>query len=262
MGGIGSWLMVAGFIGQIVSLAQLLFPNFALLGLGSLTGVFSLVGFILFLVAMYGFSKDYKNNAIFDNLLYGLVVAIVTGVVAFALIFLFFLFNFNSIIPNVSPAVVRPIAVAPSVSLILRPILPAVALPAIASAFFTMRAFNRLAENSKVESFKTAGKVLVIGALLSLILLTLTALLLPDSTITLVAILAITSAANLVQYFGWGLAARAFLRIKAPPTSPLASPAVQAFPPVSGQVKYCSYCGAENKADAAYCTRCGKKALI
>ena len=65
LGGVGAILM---FIGVL--------PLFAY------SGIISLVGLILVLIAMYGLANYYKESGIFNNALYGVITAIVGGVVA------------------------------------------------------------------------------------------------------------------------------------------------------------------------------------
>ena len=64
LGGIGAILM---FIGVL--------PLFAY------SGIISLIGLILVLIAMYGLANYYKESGIFNNALYGVITAIVGGVV-------------------------------------------------------------------------------------------------------------------------------------------------------------------------------------
>ena len=64
LGGVGAILM---FIGVL--------PLFAY------SGIISLVGLILVLIAMYGLASYYNESGIFNNALYGVIAAIVGGVV-------------------------------------------------------------------------------------------------------------------------------------------------------------------------------------
>ena len=97
LGGVGACLTLLGAISTVLSLVRYAFPNFAAadLAFSSVSGVVGLlafVGFILFFVAMYGFSKDYSEHKIFDYILYGLIIAIVAAVIA-AIIMLRILFR-------------------------------------------------------------------------------------------------------------------------------------------------------------------------
>ena len=258
LGGIGASLMVIGVIGQLTSIAQIFYPNSLALNLVGFTGIFPLIGLILFLIAMYGFSKEYSKSGIFDNALYGLIAGIVVGVLAGLIVFVIILFNFSSIFPslNFNPTAAPQIATTRLLALIT-PILPAVSLAAIVQAVFYMRAFNLLANESKVPLFKTGGKVLLIGAFVSFLLALVAAVLALYTSISISAVLAIPIAAAFIQYFAWGLLAMAYLRIKPQPRQP--STTAQTTPTATRQVKYCTYCGAENSIDAIYCVRCGKK---
>ena len=258
LGGVGALLTVIGVIGQLTSIAQIFYPNSLALNLVGFTGIFPLIGLIFFLIAMYGFSKDYSNSGIFDNALYGLIAGIVVGVLAGLIVFVIILFNFNSIFPNLNFNPTTPPQITTSgILAFLAPILPAVSLAAIVQAVFYRRAFNLLSRESGVPLFKTGGKVLLIGALVSFLLSIIAAVLALYTSISISAILAIPIAAAFIQYFAWGLLAMAYLRIKPQPSQP--STTAQAMHSTAIQVKYCTYCGAENKIDAVYCVVCGRK---
>ena len=64
LGGVGAILLVIGTI------------PFA----GAYTGILALVGLILVLIAMKGLSNYYKDSSIFNNALYGIIIAIVGGI--------------------------------------------------------------------------------------------------------------------------------------------------------------------------------------
>jgi uncharacterized membrane protein len=64
LGGIGAILMFIGF-----------------LPVANSYGILSLVGLILVMVAMYGLARHYMESGIFNNALYGVITAIVGGVI-------------------------------------------------------------------------------------------------------------------------------------------------------------------------------------
>ena len=89
LGGVAAILMLIGVISQASTAFEVCFSQFAgasiFTGIGGLFGVLSFVGFLLFLVAMYGFSKDYQEHRIFSYLLYGIIITIVAAVVVLAI---------------------------------------------------------------------------------------------------------------------------------------------------------------------------------
>jgi uncharacterized membrane protein len=71
LGGIGALLMFIGVLPYI-----------------SFYGILSLVGLILVLVALHGLASYYRESGIFNNALYGVVTAIVGGIVFVAVAFI------------------------------------------------------------------------------------------------------------------------------------------------------------------------------
>ena len=78
LGGIGALLMFIGVLPYV-----------------SFYGILPLVGLILVMVAMYGLASHYRESGIFNNALYGVITAIV-GVVLFAVVAVYALFDFFS----------------------------------------------------------------------------------------------------------------------------------------------------------------------
>ena len=81
LGGIGALLI---FLGPLLS---------ALPRVGGYTGLLSLVGAILVLIALKGFADYYRENGIFNNALYAIIAAIV-GVVVFVSVLIIALVEF------------------------------------------------------------------------------------------------------------------------------------------------------------------------
>jgi len=216
-------------------------------------------GYILFLVAMNGLANYYRDHSIFTNALYGFISAIVGGVVLVILFFAVFLTAFSGISTSTTssntPAfsVIAPIATpAPTIS-------PAPTIPpnfsgavlsilgllailwlgvfviALVQSIFYKRAFDRLAEKSGEGNFKTAGLMMLIGGLLTIILI-----------------------GGFVTFLAWIFATMGFFSLRAPPTEAniLSLPQILA---TTTQKKNCPYCGAENSVDSDYCSHCGKK---
>ena len=261
LGFIGALLTVLGSVSAFLSLAYLLFPSFNIPGVSILFGVSGLAGLILFMIAMKGFSVDYKDSAIFDNALYGLLSSIAMGVVIGVLAVAVVFSNLSSIIPTVTPGSVpsftsdflQPIMVS------LVPVFLFASVLAFVPALFNLRAFSKLAAKSEVRLFRTAGLLGVAGVAVAMLFAFIVSLLVFVASIPATAVLAMSVVGSMISYVMWIVAAKAFYSIKAPASQapPPLTPQVSA--PATGQVRYCSYCGAENLADAAFCARCGKK---
>jgi len=185
----------------------------------------SLAGFIMFMYAMYSLSNYYKEPAIFKNVLYAFILSIVSGAVVVILeitVLISVFAGFSSI--NTPSPVTSPFTLLTYVVL-------AVAIAfGIVNGVLYMRAFNKLKEKSGVDNFGTAGLLILIGVFIPLI-----------------------------GWIAWIFAAMGFNKLKADPAAtPYIPYSVQ--PPLTPQIqtKRCPNCGAENRADALYCSNCGK----
>jgi hypothetical protein len=98
---------------------------------------------------------------------------------------------------------------------------------AIYNAFLTKRAFDKLGDRSGVDSFKTAGLLLLIGSFVPI-----------------------------VAYIGWIFAAVGYRRLS--PNAQVTSYPQYVAP--AGPIKICPHCGTENSPDAIYCRNCGRQA--
>ncbi len=255
LGGIGALLLVVSAVSPLLVLPRLFdlystsagaaSPFLSILGLAGLAGI------ILFMIAMKGFAGDYKDAGIFNNALYGLLSSIVVGVLAGVFMVAIIFMNLSSVIPTFNP-VPGTIDLFQFIIGYVVPVMPVFSVAGLVQALFTMRAFNLLAVKSEVRLFRTAGWALVAGSVLGLILACVGVLLFFAASVSAATVLVIPMAGTIVSYLAWIFGAKAFFSIKAPSSQPLqASPA-------TGQVKYCSQCGAENLPDAVFCTRCGK----
>jgi len=198
------------------------FLPFALLGVVIAAGLVGFTGFVLFMVAMYNLSKYYGEPAIFRNLLNALIAAIV-GSIILGVIGVAFVFIAGSLASSAPAPATTVVWVIPMLGVF---ILGTLAI-AIYCAVLTRRAFVKLADRSGVDSFRTAGLILLIGAFVPF-----------------------------VSYVGWVFAALGYNRLA--PSQPLTS-----YPPYTtpstGMAKRCPNCGAENSADALYCRNCGRQ---
>ena len=108
LGGVGAILTLLGIFSQVTSLFHYIFPNstglsLISIGVSGIFGALAIVGFLLFLIAMYGFSKDYNEHRIFSNLLYGIVITIIAVVVAIVIAVIIIIFNFATLFSNLAP---------------------------------------------------------------------------------------------------------------------------------------------------------------
>lgn len=172
LGGIGAILM---FIGSIP------FYQFST--------VIALIGAVLVVVAMYGLANYYKERGIFNNTLLGLILAIVGFAVAAVLVFTVIFATITPLITqlypgwdgswaslagmtpdtnaisNIDPATLLPL-VGGAIALIV-----VLWIFAILAAFFVRRSLKQVSLKSSVGLFGTAGLLLLIGAVLTIVLI-------------------------------------------------------------------------------------------
>jgi uncharacterized membrane protein len=198
-------------------------------------------------LSMKRLSKYYNEPGIFKNTLYGFIVNII-GAIALIAIEIIFIGNLTRSIPqtNTQTTAFTPIPTVPPIANFL--VLSIVSLFAIAvvalvlgvvSAVFYMRAFNLLGEKSRIDGFKTAGLLYLIGTILTIV-----------------------GVGILLVWIAWIFAALGFNSLKPTSTTPTPTPTnLPSQPPVTVamQKRYCTYCGTENNLDAIYCRACGKQ---
>ena len=224
-----------------------------------------LAGLILFMIAMKGFAAHYKDPGIFNNALYWILTSIIAGVVAVVLSIAVLLSVLSSIIGAMTPFTPANPPTLSSVLDALRPLIVyfipvgiVVFAIMVLSVVFIMRAFNRLADASGVRLFRTVGLLFLVGIALTGALGLLAVVLVFSGSIAISAVLPLTVVSGLVSFVTWILATIGFFRIRAPASQSFPQSTSQAV--ASGaQVKYCPRCGAENLADATYCTHCGQR---
>jgi uncharacterized membrane protein len=262
LGGIAAILMLIGVISQITTFLRYIFPNsmgaLIVAGIGGLFGILSFVGFVLFLVAMYGFSKDYQEHRIFSYLVYGIIITIIAFVILFAILFVFILYNLSTIFPSISSSASSSLQVSSEMSKTFGLVLPLFGLVGVIWIAFNVKAFDLLSDKSKVPLFRTGAKVLLAGALVNIIIGIVFAAVSTYTVLPINTLLALLTIGGLVQDVAWVLLAMAFFRIQAPAIQALPATPVN-IPPVFGQVRYCMHCGAPNQTYAIYCTRCGQQ---
>jgi uncharacterized membrane protein len=123
---------------------------------------------------------------------------------------------------------------------------------------FNVKAFNLLSDKSNVPLFRTGAKVLIAGALVNIVIAIIFAVVVSFVTVPLNTLLALLTIGGLVQNVAWIIFAMAYFKIQEPAVPVQATSPIN-IPPIYGQVKYCTYCGAPNQLNALYCSHCGQK---
>jgi uncharacterized membrane protein len=185
--------------------------------------VVGIIGLILVFIGMKGLSEYYKEPGIYHNALMGLVfgiVALVALTAGLVLAFTIGLFTFGI------GAIFTIFAV-----------LLVVFIFYVIAAMYLKRAFSLLAQKTGEHSFETAGLLLWIGAILTIVFIGL-----------------------ILIFVAWIFATIAFFSIKEPsqPTA-YAPPPPAATPPPTQATRFCPNCGAPVQPDATFCPNCGKQ---
>jgi uncharacterized membrane protein len=155
-----------------------------LVAIGSFIPFLALIGIILVLIAMKGLADYYNEKTIFDNALYGFIFGII-GIVAAVVIFVMAL---SSGVALAEPlAIIGGLLVALVVAFIFL----------LLSAIFYKKSFALVSVKSGEKMFETAGLLLLIGAILTIILI-----------------------GFIIWLIGWILVAVGFFSIKIPATQP------------------------------------------
>jgi len=163
LGGVGALLMVIGPF------------------LGAYSGVLGLVGLILVLIALKGLSDHYNEAGIFNNALYGFIMAIIGGVVFVAVIVVAAVGLLTDLGIEVAnwgdPTAFQSIDWQNLVTLdILWPYIAAIVgslvvlfVFVVVGSVFLRRSFTSLSAKTGVNMFSTVGLVTLIGAVLTII---------------------------------------------------------------------------------------------
>ncbi|MCW4024877.1 MAG: DUF996 domain-containing protein [Candidatus Bathyarchaeota archaeon] len=181
----------------------------------------------LFLSAMYRLSKHYNEPTLFMYPIYALIIGIAGAIctVIFQLllypIYSYTTFTALTTYPNTMLYSIFSIGINLLIS--------------ISSGYLYMRTFNKLAEKSGVDNFKTAGLLYIIGAVL---------------TIALVG--------GLIIWISWIFVTLGFRKLTPTPQT-TAAPTTTVTGVPMGQNLYCPQCGTENPQYAIYCQSCGKQ---
>src|SRR3990170_2142426 len=160
IGGIGAILM---FIGVL--------PFF------TYSGIISLIGLILVLVAAKGFADYYKESGIFNNAIYAIIIAIVGGIITLSVAIIALVSFFEELGLNFTNAqdwsslsaidwqtVGLDLIMRFLGSIIL--VLVLVWVFAILAAFFVRKSLGLLSAKTGVSMFGTAGTLMLVGAVI------------------------------------------------------------------------------------------------
>ncbi len=180
----------------------------------------SIIGYILILIATKYVSDELGDKSIFDNMLYAVIAGIVGAAAAAFIIFTGAVFSAATFTVTGIVGILAGLGIA-WVALII-------------SAMFIRRSYDTMATRLNIGTFRTAGMLYFIGAILIIILVGFL-LLFVAAILQIVAFFAIPDVAPGMQ------------------PQPMAAAA-----PQQG-VKYCPSCGTQLAASATFCSKCGAK---
>jgi uncharacterized membrane protein len=207
-----------------------------LLGLVPYVGwVLGIIGVILLLRGMKEFANYYQDNEIYQNSLTGVkyyIVALIALAAAGAGFVVGFVFVGLEAGVRIGSVIGIMIGV---VSLIIAFVFYVLA------ATHLRKTFNTLAQNSGEHSFTTAGTMLWLGSILTII-----------------------GIGVLLIFIAWLFVILGFSTMKPPQmqqynSQPYGYTSPSTQPPAGQSQKYCSNCGAPLRPQATYCSSCGKK---
>jgi uncharacterized membrane protein len=206
--------------------------NKNLAGIGSILLMFpavSIIGIILLFIGIKGLAEYYKDDSIYRNALRGLIFLIVAAVaiaVAVPLFIIGGMFSaFSAGLFGIGLGLVALLLLAVIVFVFY-----------VIAAMNLRKSFNTIAQKSGEHMFETAGTLLFVGAILTIIFF--------------IGLLLIVVA--------WIIATIAFFSIKAPQQQYTYTPPLTTARPLQA-TRFCSNCGAPQDANATFCSHCGKQ---
>ena len=185
----------------------------------------SLIGIILVLIAMKGMGDYYDEENIFRNALYGFIFGIV-GVIALVAVILMLAFGFTTVSTITTPS--NTFGFTGFGLFILTFIILYVF--SLIGAIFYKKSLDLLSEKSNEQMFRTAGLILLIGAIIPII-------------------------GEILRLVAWILAAVGFFNIKI--TSQVSESKDSVL--LDKEKQFCKYCGSPIQPDATFCQKCGKE---
>jgi len=150
--------------------------------LGSFTGVLGLIGLILVMIALKGLSDHYNEGGIFNNALYGVIIAIIGGVISVAAIVITAVDFLTAVGIDISTAWSDPTVFSsinweqlvtwdilwPHIAAIIGTLV-ALFVFVVVAVIFLRRSLTTLSEKTGVGLFATTGLLMLIGAILTII---------------------------------------------------------------------------------------------
>ncbi len=207
--------------------------NKNLAGIGSLLLIFpfvSIIGIILLFIGMKGLSENYKDESIYHHAVSGLIfliIAVIAIAVAVPLFSLgaFSVFTFGPFGVGFGFFALLLLAIIVFVFYLL-------------AAINLRKSFNSLAQQSGEHMFETAGTILFVGAILTILFF-----------IGLVLV-----------FVAWIILTIAFFSIKVPQQQYAYAPPPTASPaPPTQATRFCPNCGAPQDANSTFCSHCGRQ---
>ena len=192
-----------------------------------------LIGIIMILIGLKGLAEHYKDDSIYRNAIRGVLFGII-GIIAVSIgVIAAIVGGFFSVFTLGAAGIIGGI-----LTLIL--ILVVAFVFYLLMAMYFKRAFDSLAERSGEQLFHTAGTLLFIGAILTIVGIGL-----------------------FLIFIAWIIATVAFFSMKVTPTQQYMKQPYGYIPPppaASTQAKrFCPNCGAPDNANATFCSHCGKQ---
>lgn len=205
-------------------------------GVGSILQIVpavGIVGYILTLIGVKYIADEVNDQTIFTDMIY----AVITGIIGVAVgAFALFFGALSSVLTRGAGAFLGGIS-----------FLVIIWLAFIVSSIFVRRAFDKMATRLNVGTFRTAGTLYFVGALL---------------TIILVGFL-LLFVAFILQIIAFFSIHEAQPRAPGPPTPAPMSTALTAAaaptPLARSSSKYCANCGIQMASFAMYCPKCGAR---
>lgn len=194
-------------------------------GVGSILQIIpfiSIVGYVLVLVSVKYISDEVNDSSIFSDMLYAVITGIVGFIVGASVLFFGAL---SSMFTAGISAITGGFAFLAIVWIVL-----------IVSAIFVRRAFDKMAAKLNVGTFRTAGMLYFVGALLTIILV-----------------------GFLILFIAFIFQVVAFFSIPDNQSAPQAQMPTAGSPAAPAGFKYCPSCGSQMPVAAGFCPRCGAK---
>jgi uncharacterized membrane protein len=203
----------------------------SLAGIGSILLLFpvlSIVGIILLYIGIKGLSEYYRDESIYRDALRGVIYAVIALVAIAAAVPLFVIGGMFNVFSAGAFGVGFGV-----ISLLL--LLVVVFIFYVLAAMQLRKAFNSLAAKTGEHMFETAGTLLLVGAVLTIVLIGL-----------------------ILIFIAWIILTIAFFSIKVPQQQYTYMPPYAQASPTQPN-RYCPNCGAPQDPNATFCSHCGKQ---